>query len=306
MPEVRCSRIDYELYDAMCVSLKKIVDDESEDEEQLSEIDPEVEGNAARQQALEVLGLNEPEDDESDDDVMNGGTKMDEKNEQDVETEQGSTRSDSESIMDDEEIENEEIEKGKDEKKSFNDVDEGKTVHVRNIPFSATIEDIKAAFSSYGPIVYARVLKTPEGLSKGTAFVKFRDQSSALEVIEEDQRVGDRLLSFGNSRSKSRLPDFSDVPLEGLGVTICGRRVRTSLALNRQDANELAKERETSTVIKKNMHLMDIGYIGVDGKEAKVEANRFDQIEYLFAVCRECRRVTQEEEKISTRRRRLS
>lgn len=56
-----------------------------------------------------------------------------------------------------------------------NDVTEGKTVFIKNVPFSATNEDLKECVSQFGPLYYALVCmdKFTEH-SKGTAFVKFR------------------------------------------------------------------------------------------------------------------------------------
>lgn len=45
----------------------------------------------------------------------------------------------------------------------YDDVDKGETIYVRNIPYDATVDEIKSAFTVYGPIVYARLLKTEEG-----------------------------------------------------------------------------------------------------------------------------------------------
>lgn len=55
------------------------------------------------------------------------------------------------------------------------DVEEGKTVFVRNVPFDATPESLKAAFGAYGPVAFGALVKDKaSGMSKGTAFVKFK------------------------------------------------------------------------------------------------------------------------------------
>lgn len=55
-----------------------------------------------------------------------------------------------------------------------NDVSEGKTVFVKNVPFTATNEDLQKCMEAYGPIYYALICidKYTEH-SKGTGFVKF-------------------------------------------------------------------------------------------------------------------------------------
>lgn len=55
-----------------------------------------------------------------------------------------------------------------------NDVSEGKTIFVKNVPFDATNDDLKNCMSQFGRIYYALICvdKLTEH-SKGTAFVKF-------------------------------------------------------------------------------------------------------------------------------------
>lgn len=56
-----------------------------------------------------------------------------------------------------------------------NDVNEGKTVFIKNLPFTATNEDLKECMLQFGPIYYALVCMDPiTEHSKGTGFVKFR------------------------------------------------------------------------------------------------------------------------------------
>ena len=56
-----------------------------------------------------------------------------------------------------------------------NDVSEGRTVFLKNIPFQAKNEDLKACMEQFGPVFYALVcVDSLTEHSKGTAFVKFR------------------------------------------------------------------------------------------------------------------------------------
>lgn len=77
------------------------------------------------------------------------------------------------------EEEEEEDSEDKDEAKKAapkpSDVNEGKTVFLRNIPFDATPESLKMAFHDYAPVAFAIIVKDrATGMSKGTAFVKFK------------------------------------------------------------------------------------------------------------------------------------
>ena len=56
-----------------------------------------------------------------------------------------------------------------------NDVSEGKTVFIKNVPFSAKNEDLKECMEQFGPVYYALVcMDRLTEHSRGTAFVKFR------------------------------------------------------------------------------------------------------------------------------------
>lgn len=55
------------------------------------------------------------------------------------------------------------------------DVSEGKTVFLKNVPFSVKNEELKKYMEQFGPIYYALVCIDPlTEYSKGTAFVKFK------------------------------------------------------------------------------------------------------------------------------------
>jgi nucleolar protein 4 len=55
------------------------------------------------------------------------------------------------------------------------DVNEGCTVFLKNVPFTATNEELKQCMLKFGPIIYALICIDPlTEHSKGTAFVKFQ------------------------------------------------------------------------------------------------------------------------------------
>ncbi|XP_023719481.1 RNA-binding protein 28 isoform X2 [Cryptotermes secundus] len=61
-----------------------------------------------------------------------------------------------------------------------NDVSEGRTVFVKNVPFSANNDDLKTCMEQFGPVIYALICIDPvTEHSKGTAFVKFQTKESA-------------------------------------------------------------------------------------------------------------------------------
>lgn len=64
-----------------------------------------------------------------------------------------------------------------------NDVSEGKTVFLKNVPFSVKNEELKKYMEQFGPVYYALVCIDPlTEYSRGTAFVKFRVRVANLSL----------------------------------------------------------------------------------------------------------------------------
>lgn len=64
-----------------------------------------------------------------------------------------------------------------------NDVSEGKTVFLKNVPFSVKKEELKKYMEQFGPVYYALVCIDPlTEYSRGTAFVKFQVRISNLSL----------------------------------------------------------------------------------------------------------------------------
>lgn len=56
-----------------------------------------------------------------------------------------------------------------------NDVSEGKTIFLKNVPFSVKNDELKKYMEQFGPVYYALVCIDPlTEYSRGTAFVKFQ------------------------------------------------------------------------------------------------------------------------------------
>lgn len=66
------------------------------------------------------------------------------------------------------------------EKHISNDVKEGCTVFIKNVPFDADDNDLRKVCRKFGPVYYSIINRDPvSGHSKGTAFVKFKTKESA-------------------------------------------------------------------------------------------------------------------------------
>lgn len=71
-------------------------------------------------------------------------------------------------------------------KELSNDVEEGKTIFLRNLSFDITEDEMKTFFEKYGQIYYALLCK--DRLTehpKGTGFIKFKRKAAADEVLQE-------------------------------------------------------------------------------------------------------------------------
>nr|CAH7733611.1 unnamed protein product [Callosobruchus chinensis] len=80
-------------------------------------------------------------------------------------------------------------------KRVSNDVTEGKTIFVRNVPFDASNEDLRKCMLQYGPVYYALIcIDRLTEHSKGTAFVKFVNKEDADKALS----AGTELTLLGN------------------------------------------------------------------------------------------------------------
>ncbi|EFX90388.1 CG4806-PA-like protein [Daphnia pulex] len=140
----------------------------------------------------EVPNIQPPEkkkdrkDEESDDEENNDEDEDNDEEEQDGEASDSVVENGS---GDEESPKKEEAWKGDNsgiEKKS--DVEEGKTLFIRNLDFLTTKDSLKNFMEKFGSVQYAllcmdKVMERP----KGTGFVKFRDSDSAQKCLEESR-----------------------------------------------------------------------------------------------------------------------
>lgn len=122
--------------------------------------------------------IKQESDSENDDD----NAESDEEDEVDGGKDEGSEASDDEedeASDEEDEANDDDQESDEDEKKPIhkksNDVAEGCTVFIKNIPFEATKDDLYKACRQFGPIYYAVItVDRVSGHSKGNGFVKFK------------------------------------------------------------------------------------------------------------------------------------
>jgi len=79
-----------------------------------------------------------------------------------------------------------------------------RTVFLSNLEYSVSDDDIRDFMSSSGVILDVRLVKKPDGSSKGFAFVEFEKQSEALEALKRDNELlGQRPLYISKCVDKN-------------------------------------------------------------------------------------------------------
>lgn len=123
------------------------------------------------------------------------------------EDEEDDEDSEDDSDVQGEDDENDEEINVKEEKKPHNlevghDVNEGKTVFIRNLSYDSEESDLKALMEEYfGKVIFAKLVMDKEmGHPRGTAFVKFRRKEDAAKCIHEASPEGDHGIFLDNRR----------------------------------------------------------------------------------------------------------
>lgn len=113
-------------------------------------------------------------------DIVEVKVESEDEEEEDDDEEDDDDDDDQDEDMSEDEDEEEIDDKKNIKKQESNDIQEGRTVFIKNIPFTATDEDLKQSCLPFGKLYYALVIKDPiSGHAKGTGFVKFLTKESA-------------------------------------------------------------------------------------------------------------------------------
>ena len=60
-----------------------------------------------------------------------------------------------------------------------------KRLYVGNLEYATTEDEMKELFSSYGTVVYSRIIKRQDGKSRGFGFVEMETEEEAKEAAEK-------------------------------------------------------------------------------------------------------------------------
>ena len=100
----------------------------------------------------------------------------------------------------------------KETKPSFksHDVSEGKTIFLKNVPFSVKNDELKKYMERYGPVYYALICIDPlTEFSRGTAFVKFKNVEDAEKCLAagNELQMEDQILEAHRALDRNEIED---------------------------------------------------------------------------------------------------
>ncbi|KAK7462881.1 RNA recognition motif-containing protein [Stygiomarasmius scandens] len=147
--------------------------------------------------------------------------------------------------------------------------DSGTTLFIRNIPFTATEDELRTLFRAFGPLRYARITMDPEtGRSRGTGFACFWNKEDADKVIEQSDLLRQETTGSTDTSKKNpfSMPSIlTPDPSSTLARTLVlqGRTLDVVRAVTRDEAGKLKEEGEKrrQKADKRNMYLLREGVI---------------------------------------------
>ncbi|KAH9067876.1 hypothetical protein EDB87DRAFT_1678266 [Lactarius vividus] len=147
----------------------------------------------------------------------------------------------------------------------------GTTLFVRNIPFLATEDELRALFRNFGPLRYARMtMDAATGRSRGTGFVCFWNLTDADKVVEQSNIIRTELAGATEAPIPKKnpfamasilTPDPSAPSAQSL--VLHGRTLDVVRAVTREEAGKLKEEHERARekADKRNTYLLREGVI---------------------------------------------
>ncbi|KAJ8032517.1 RNA-binding protein 28 [Holothuria leucospilota] len=235
----------------------------------------------------------EDEDDESSEEEEDGDDSMEEEetgsdedgdDDSEKEEEKEEKQKEEEKEEDDDEEEEEEDKKKKYQSdRASMDIEEGRTVFVRNLPFEVEQKEVESLFSKFGAIKYCALVRDRmTGLPRGSAFVQYANPTEAQKCLTEAVK-------------------------EDNSLTLHDRQLIVAKALSRDKASEVQEKRKKIERIeekdKRNTYLLMEGFIrpGTEAakgltesdlrKRAKVEAVKRAKIKNMFIFVSKTRLV---------------
>ncbi|XP_058385382.1 RNA-binding protein 28 [Diceros bicornis minor] len=147
-----------------------------------------------------------------------------------------------------EEQEDEDVKVSKKKKRKLpSDVNEGKTVFIRNLSFDSDEEELGELLQQFGDLKYVRIVLHPDTEhSKGCAFAQFMTQEAAQKCLEA-----------------------ASAETEGGGLKLDGRQLKVDLAVTRDEAAKLQTKKVKKPTGTRNLYLAREGLIRAGTKAAE-------------------------------------
>ncbi|XP_033739405.1 RNA-binding protein 28-like isoform X2 [Pecten maximus] len=175
---------------------------------------------------------NEEEDESESNSDDEGFAEADEKNEEEE-------TSDEEDAADDSNNQRKKKKQNKNVNKRKSDVEEGRTLFIRNVAFETFEETLEEELEEFGEINYCRlVMDSQTEHSKGMAFVQFRTVEGAKSCLEK-----------ANDESRDG------------GITVDNRKLCIAVAVSRDKAKDFKEVEKKKQEDKRNLHLAREGMI---------------------------------------------
>ncbi|KAK5575560.1 hypothetical protein RB653_006693 [Dictyostelium firmibasis] len=231
----------------------------------------------------------EDEEENQDEEEENDEENDDEKEDDDEDEEMKEETDDEEGEEEEEEEGEEEGEEGEENKpdikkkmaidhtRNKKEVEELKTLFIRNLAFDTKEEDLGAKFEQFGKLVFCRlVLDKITQKPTGKAFVKYYEQEDARRAVEAcssaplyDLSLEEKInKNKKDSKKESKKNTLSVSSLLQGGVMMDGRCLVVCFAVDHQQATSF-KEKKVENVDRKNRHLLNIGKILQNSEEGK-------------------------------------
>lgn len=129
------------------------------------------------------------------------------------------------------------------------DVNEGKTIFIRNLAFGTDEEGLEEMLLQFGELKYVRVVMSVDtGYSKGCAFAQFKSKEAADKCIAAAAAEDEK--EFG-------------------GIKVDGRRLNIVAAVNREDADKFKDKKVKTHTGSRNLYLAREGLIRPGSKSAE-------------------------------------
>jgi nucleolar protein 4 len=138
------------------------------------------------------------------------------------------------------------------------DVNAGCTIFIRNLGYRTDQKALFEAFRKYGHIEFVKIVIDKEtGMSRGTAFLKFKSSESANAAVAAGS------VSESGKKHDKKFSGTSD------GIIVDDRLLSVALAVDRSEAGRLLEDNKKRKEDKRHLYLANEGRITEDSDLGK-------------------------------------